>query len=189
MKAQMTVQTISEEGVSLMSSNRNFSRREKRKAPAELPAVQDLGRMTMPRKTNRAAAATVASGDVLWDKRKVDRKARKRALETEASRASHPGAHSLSRKQKRWISNHLPAWSWGSGTDTLQAPVQTTRQELDELVEVTRLPYVQRAVLRIQGLSLEQIEYVAERAPRTILLILVDPLTTGQQTIRRARIR
>jgi hypothetical protein len=52
-----------------MSSNRHFSRCEKRKAPAAV-AAPDLGRLTMPHKTNHAAARTVASGDVLWDKRK-----------------------------------------------------------------------------------------------------------------------
>jgi hypothetical protein len=39
----------------------------------------------------------------------------------------------------------------------------------------TRLPYVQRAVLKIQGLCLEQIRYIAERAPQTVLFVLVDP--------------
>lgn len=74
----------------VLGSNRNFSRCEKRKAPTAIPAVPDLGRLTMPRKTNRAAARAVASGDVLWDKRKVHRKARKRALETQARRRAGP---------------------------------------------------------------------------------------------------
>lgn len=168
-----------------MARNRNFSRREARKAPAEVPAVPDLGvRITMPRKSNSAAARIVASGDILWDKRKVERKARRRALETQSSRASHPGVHELSRRQKQWIGRHLQDWSWDVSTGALQAPKQRTQQQLDELVEVTRLPYVQRALLKVQGLSLEEIGYVAERAPRTALFVLVDPLTTSQRTIR-----
>ncbi len=48
-----------------MARNRSFSRREERKKPVELAAVPDLGvKITMPRKTNSAAARTVASGDV-----------------------------------------------------------------------------------------------------------------------------
>lgn len=172
-----------------MGSNRNFSRREKRKAPATVPAVPDLGRLTMPRKANRAAARTVASGDVFWDKRKVDRKARKRALESQALRTSHKGFHQMSRKQKQWLANHLPAWSWDASTGALQAPRHTNQQQLDDLVEVTGLPYVQRAVLKVQGLSVEQIEYIAEHAPKTALFILVDPLMKSQQTIRPGRIR
>ncbi|KIA74368.1 hypothetical protein ANMWB30_09410 [Arthrobacter sp. MWB30] len=39
-----------------MSRNHTFNRREKRKAPAIVPVVADLGRLSMPRKTNRAAA-------------------------------------------------------------------------------------------------------------------------------------
>ncbi|MGY4541142.1 hypothetical protein ACVWY0_001051 [Arthrobacter sp. UYNi723] len=172
-----------------MACNRSFSRREERKEPVELAAVPDLGvKITMPRKTNRAAARAVASGDVLWDKRKVARKARRHALETQLARASHPSAHRLSRRQKQWMENHLLTWSWNTSNDVLVAPPAATQQQLDELVAVTRLPYVQRAVVKIQGLCLEQIRYVAERAPKTALFILVDPLTSSQQTIRVPRI-
>ncbi|MDQ0618096.1 hypothetical protein [Arthrobacter globiformis] len=140
-------------------------------------------------KTNKAAARTVVSGDVLWDKLKIASKARKRALETQVRRTSHPGVHSLSRCQKKWIGNHLPAWSWDASTGALQAPAKATVRQLGQLVEVTRLPYVQRAVLKVQGLSIEQIEYVAERASRTALFILVDPVMKTQQTIRVPSIR
>ncbi|MCB5280590.1 hypothetical protein [Arthrobacter sp. ES1] len=171
-----------------MASNRNFSRLEPRKAPAEIPAVSDLGvRLTMPRKSNRAAALTVASGDRFWDKRKVAAKARRHALEIELSRASNPGAHRLTRRQKQWMENHLSTWSWNTSEDVLQAPVAATEAQLDELVTATRLPYVQRAVLKIQGLCLEQMRYIAERAPQTVLFVLVDPLAKSQQTIRAPR--
>ncbi|MET3934855.1 hypothetical protein [Arthrobacter sp. OAP107] len=172
-----------------MGSNRNFSRRENCKAPATVPAVPDLGRLTLPRKTNKAAAKTVASGDVLWDKRKVAGKARKRALETQARRISQLGVHSLSRRQKKWIGNHLSAWSWDASTGALQAPTKATQRQLDELVEVARLPYVQRALVKVQGVSLEQIVYVAERAAKTALFVLVDPVRKSQQTIRVAHVR
>lgn len=171
-----------------MGSNRNYSQREKRKAPASVPAVPDLGRLSMPRKTNRAAALIVASGDVLWDKRRVDRKARKRALETAAARETHKGFHQLSRKQKQWIINHIPAWSWNTETAALQAPTKVTQQQLDELIEVTRLPYVQRAVITVQGLSLAELEYVTERAPRTARFVLLDTQTMHRQTVRTPRI-
>lgn len=171
-----------------MSRNRSFSQREERTARTSVPAVPDLGRLTMPRKTNRVAAKIVASGDVLWDKRKVERKARKLALATQEARASRPGAHRLSRRQKQWVGNHLPAWSWNGSTGALQAPKQATRQQLDELVAVTRLPYVQRAALKIQGLCLEQLKYVAQCSPKTIVLIHVDPLMKSQQTVRVPRL-
>jgi hypothetical protein len=172
-----------------MASNRNFSRREPRKAPVELAAVPDLGvKITMPRKTNRAAAKAVASGDRFWDKRKVAAKARKRALEIELLATSRQGAHRLTRRQKQWMENHLRSWSWNTSNDALQAPPGPTQVQLDELVAATRLPYVQRAVLKIQGLCLDQIRYIAERAPQTVLFVLVDPLAKSQQTIRVPRL-
>lgn len=168
-----------------MARIKSFSRREKRKAPAEIAVVPDLGvRLTMPRKTNRAAARAVASGDVFWDKRKIASKARRRALKIEMAKASNPGTHRLTRRQKQWMENHLPAWSWNGSNDVLQAPKAATQDQLDDLITVTRLPYVQRAVVKIQGLCLEQIRYVAERAPRTARFVLVDPKMGSQQTIR-----
>lgn len=172
-----------------MASNRNFSQRETRKTPAEIPAVPDLGvRLTMPRKSNRAAALSVAAGDRFWDKRKVARKARRHALEMELLETSRRGSHRLTKRQKQWLENHLSTWTWATSGDTLQAPKSPTREQLDELVTATRLPYVQRAVLKIQGLCLEQIRYIAERAPQTVLFVLVDPLAKSQQTIRVPRL-
>lgn len=171
-----------------MSKTQYSGHRETRKPQRELPAVPDLGHLSMPRKGNRTAAKRVASGDVLWDKRRVTRKARKRALETQAARTALPAAHRLSRRQKQWLLAHLPGWSLGGSADALQAPEQITREQLDELVEATRLPYVQRAVLKVQGLSAEQVSYVAERAPKTVRFVLVDPLGLNQRVIRVPRL-
>lgn len=172
-----------------MAHNRNFSRREERRAPAALPVVEDLGaRLTMPRKTNRAAARTVASGDRFWDKRKVDRKARKRALETHEAKTAYPLTHPLSRKQKQWIAAHLPQWSWDGSADALTAPSGVTKEQLDDLIQATHLPYVQRALLKLRGLNRRQAEYVAARAPRTASIVLVDPQSHSWQRVRAPRI-
>jgi hypothetical protein len=171
-----------------MAQNQTFHRREQRKAPAELPVVHDLGpRLTMPRKTNRAAARTVTGGDSFWDKRKVDRKARKRAVELQENRAANPLPHRLSRKQRQWVMAHLPGWSWAGGAGALVAPDLVTTEHLDDLVNATRLPYVQRAVLRLQGVSKEQAEYIAIRAPRTVRLVLEDPREYRRTVVRAPR--
>lgn len=140
-----------------MNNNQAFSRREERKAASTLPAVSDLGpKITMPRKNNRSAARTVASGNPFWDKRKIERKARKHAVELHENRTENPLPHRLSRKQRQWVMEHLPGWSWAGGTGALVAPDLVTTEHLDDLVNATRLPYVQRAILRLQGLSKEQ---------------------------------
>jgi hypothetical protein len=171
-----------------MRSSRNYSQRESRTAPTSIPTVPDLGRLSMPRKTNRAAAKIVASGDVLWDKRRVARKAQKRALQIREAHELRPGHHVPSRRQKLWIGKRLSDWSWAERNSVLVAPRIVTEQQLDDLVSMTHLPYAQRAVLRIQGLTLEQLTHVGQRAPRTALLIHVDPATKTQQRIRAASI-
>lgn len=66
-------------GKKTMRKTQSTARRETRKQPIELPVVPDLGNLSMPRRTNRAATKTVAAGDLLWDKRRVMRKALKNA--------------------------------------------------------------------------------------------------------------
>lgn len=172
-----------------MARKQTFTRREERTPPSLLPVVSDLGpRLTMPRKTNRAAARSVAAGDRSWDKRKVDRKARKRALELHENRAANPLPHRLSRKQRQWVMAHLPGWSWAGGEGALVAPNQVTDEHLDDLILATRLPYVQRAILRLQGLSKEQGEYIVLRAPRTVRLILENPNEGRRMVVRAPRI-
>lgn len=167
-----------------MSNNRAFSRREERKARTEIPAVEDLGhKITMPRKTNRRAARTVASGDRFWDKSKVERKARKRTLEIQANRETNPVPHRLTRKQRQWMLAHLPGWSWDA-SGTLKAPENVTESELERLVQVTRLPYVQRAALRLMNMTPGHAHYVAERAPTTIRITLIEPHINGQRIVR-----
>lgn len=73
-------------------------------------------------------------------------------------------------------------------TDALRAPADTTTQQLDELVKATHLPYVQRAVLKVQGLSWEECQYVTARSPKTMRFISVDALMKSQRTIRVPRI-
>lgn len=171
-----------------MNNNQAFSRREERKTASTLPVVSDLGpKITMPRKTNRAAARTVASGNPFWDQRKVERKARKNALQRWESAESYPLPHRLSRKQRQWLMAHLPGWTCDGRSGALVAPSAVTADHLDDLVTATRLPYVQRAILRLQGLTKEQAESVAARAPQSLRLVLENPSTTSRQTIRTHR--
>lgn len=171
-----------------MPKTKNRGHRETRKPQRELPDVPDLGNLSMPRKGNRAAARYVATVGNLWDRRRADRKARKRALGQQSAEANWPVNHRLSRRQKQWLLAHLPGWSVDTSTDALRAPAQTTTQQLDELVKATHLPYVQRAVLKVRGLNQEECQYVTARAPKTMRFILVDTLMKSQQTIRVPRI-
>lgn len=173
-----------------MARNQTFNRREERKRATEVPVVSDLGpKITMPRKTNRSAARRIAAGDPFWDKRKVERKDRKQARVKAERNESYPVPHRLSRKQRQWIMAHLPGWSWASGSGALIAPAGAAVEHLDDLVKATRLPYVQRAILRLQGMGKEQAEYVAERAPRTVRIVLDDPLEKSSRVVRAPRLR
>jgi len=51
--------------------------REAKKAPQPIPPIPELGKLHKPRKGNRKAAKLIASGVRLWDRRHVERSARR----------------------------------------------------------------------------------------------------------------
>lgn len=70
-----------------MAKSKNRGHRETRKVREPIPEVPDLGRLSMPRKTNRAAAKYVATVGRLWDRRRAARKALKKGLARQESDA------------------------------------------------------------------------------------------------------
>lgn len=171
-----------------MRYDQSSRRRENKTPAAPLPSVPDLGhKITMPRKSNRAAAKLVASGDVFWDKRKVASKARRTARLDQAQAELYPPAHKLSRNQRTWLLTHLPGWTWDNNTSSLMAPQNLSGDYMSTLVEVTHLPYIQRAILRIQGLPYEELQQLAQLAPSTITLFHRSAITTAQLRVRKQR--
>lgn len=163
---------------------KSSSTRETRKPKADLPEVPDLGhKITTPRKTNRSAIKTIASGDRFWDKRKVERKAHREAQARQGStRNAH---HRLSRRQKQWLLNHLEGWSWDGSSGALVAPRNLTDQQINNLATATSLPYMSRAVLYLQGLTPEQGRQLRAKAASSILLFHLDPATKSSTRLSR----
>lgn len=56
------------------------AQKEARKAPQPIPPIPELGTLHKPRKGNRRAAKLIADGVRLWDRRHVERRARRRAI-------------------------------------------------------------------------------------------------------------
>lgn len=147
-------------------------------------SVPPLGNLRAPRSTNTRAIRRILSGDLLWDKRAVDRAATKRARDAFDRAGRRPRAHALDRTQRRWVLSRLPRWRFvaHSGTPVLTAPAVVSRADVEDLVAVMRLPYVQRSILHVAGLDDAQIQEVADRAPEHLNLI-------AQQGGRATRVR
>lgn len=95
-----------------MGRTQGSARRKARKQRTELPEVPDLGRLAMPRRGNRAAAKAVATGDLLWDKRRVARKEAKIARKRQEAIQNPPVSirkHDLTRvlaAAPGWVYDH-----------------------------------------------------------------------------------
>lgn len=159
--------------------------RNQRKAPAELPAVGNLGpRITQPRKGNRAAAKAVSAGDNFWDKRKVASKARRKVIARDAREAAHPPVHRLSSNQKHWLMRHLPSWSWDKEKDALLAPNPLLPAHLDELAACARLPYLKHARLRLSAQNMEEAALIAGNLRPSTCVVFVDTKTGMHRRVR-----
>ena len=88
--------------------------REQKKPSQPVPELPySLGRLRMPRKTNRKAAKLIDRGVNLWDRRAVDRRARRRGIE-------NAEGHEARRMYYRTVNSYLrnlvhgaPGWKLG----------------------------------------------------------------------------
>ncbi|QEW00621.1 hypothetical protein F6J84_11285 [Microbacterium caowuchunii] len=132
------------------SKSRGF--REMRKPRPELPDVPDLGTLSMPRKSNRAAAKYVAMVGSLWGRRRADRKARKLALRRQDAQAANPRRHHLDKAVREQMLTAMPGWVFDHKTKMF-VPMDDAPERLEELLDAVTDLQSQTIVLRVAGLS------------------------------------
>jgi len=86
------------------------SQREPRKAPQPVPEIPQLSRIRTPRKTNRKAAKLIESGVRLWDRRHVERVARRRALRLAEDQESNRLYERTINSYLRSLLKSAPGW-------------------------------------------------------------------------------
>lgn len=89
------------------------SRREAKKAPKPIPPIPELGKLRKPRKGNRKAARLIAEGVRLWDRRHVERKARKRAIAQSKAEELQRNRYSATQDFLRELLSRTPSWKTG----------------------------------------------------------------------------
>ncbi|MCI4659712.1 hypothetical protein [Cryobacterium zhongshanensis] len=179
-----------------MPKNKNRGRRQTWVAQQELPVVPDLGNLSMPRKGNRAAAKYVASVGNLWDRRRVDRKARKNALAQRDARLANPRRKHLDKGVRMQMLRSMRGWSFdhqikafvpksdtrrADGSADANSGSERFEQLLDAIVDVRPAT----VVLRISGLS--QFEAARARGYLTegSMLVQINPRLDGPVTTQR----
>jgi hypothetical protein len=156
----------------------NRGHRETRKPQQELPEIPDLGRLSMPKKGNRAAAKYVANVGPLWDRRRAERKARKNALLREDAQRSNPRRRHLEKSAREQLLRAMPGWSFDHKRKAFVAndfrPVR-----LEELVDAIAELDQENLTLRVSDLSLQEAARVRGYLRRGSLLVTVRPHLQG----------
>lgn len=108
--------------------------RELKKPAQPIPEIPSLGRLRSPRKTNRKAAKLIESGVRLWDRRHVERVARKLAV-------ARNEAHEANRLYRRAVNGFLgelvkraPGWKLADWQGAIE-PDGRSGLSFDVLVE------------------------------------------------------
>ncbi|ROR76060.1 hypothetical protein SAMN06295974_3792 [Plantibacter flavus] len=132
----------------------------------------------MPRKSNRQAAKFLAAGGRLWDHRRVERKARKLALDRADAAAQHPRRQHLAKRVRVQMLETMTGWSFEPRT---RAFVATDRQteRLEELISAAIQLGDEPVVLRVSGLSFQEAARVRGYLNRDSRLLVVQPRTDG----------
>lgn len=138
-----------------MPKSKNRGYRETRKPQQELPEVPDLGTLSMPRKGNRAAAKYVATIGPLWDRRRVERKARKNALLREDAHRQNPRRRHLDKSVRQQMLRTMTGWSYDPKTQAFVAK-DLAPERLDELINAVIEIRSQTVTVRVSGLSVQE---------------------------------
>lgn len=161
-----------------MAKSKSRGHREARKPQQSLPAVPDLGRLSMPRKTNRAAANYVANVGLLWDRRRADRKARKRALDREDALLTNPRRRHLDKALREQMLGTMTGWRFDHQVRAFVAN-DFAPERLEELIDAVIEMRPRTLTLRVSDLSLSEAARVRGYLIPGSLLVQVNPRLQG----------
>lgn len=161
-----------------MSKSKNRGFREMRKPRQELPEVPDLGRLSMPRRSNRAAAKYVATIGPLWDRRRAERKARKNALIREDALRTNPRRRHLEKAVRERMLRTMAGWSFDQKAKAFVAK-NSVPERLDELIDAVVEIRPETVTLRVSGLSLQEAARVRGYLATGSLLVNVNAHLRG----------
>lgn len=113
-----------------MARNRNA-----KKPRQPIPAIPELGNLHKPRKGNRRAARIIAEGDLRWDHRHRDRKARRLTIARDEARVRRRMEESASRVFAEQILAGAPSWKIAANPwRTILAPKDDSNVQVEELI-------------------------------------------------------
>lgn len=130
----------------------NRGHRETRKPRQACPVLPDLGVLSMPRRSNRSAAKYVAAVGRLWDRRRVDRKARKNALRRQDAVSASPMRQHLDKALRLRMLGAMPGWIFDQRSKAF-VPNDDAPERFEELLDAVTDLQSEVIVLRVSGLS------------------------------------
>jgi hypothetical protein len=171
-----------------MPKSKNRGHREARKPQQELTVPPLVGKArrdyAAPRKSDRSAAKYIATVGLLWDRRRVDRKARKNALARQDAVSANPRLQSLDKVVREQMLAAMPGWSFdhqakafvaGGASATAHTTSPISSDELEELLDAVTDLGPQKITLRVAGLTSREAARVRGYLGAGSMLVLVNP--------------
>lgn len=136
--------------------------REQRKPAQPAPELpHSLGRLRMPRKTNRKAAKLIESGVKLWDRRHVDRRARSWGIRNAEGEESRRRYHRLQNDYLRNLLKMAKGWQFMDRQGAIEPDPRVTmsfEERIDSLIAAAKIvpfrnPEGEHVFFRVAGLT------------------------------------
>jgi len=150
----------------------------------------------MPRKRNRTAARYVANVGVLWDRRRVDRKAHKKALVRQDATLANPRKQHLAKPIREQMLRTMISWSFDhqvkafvpkhdAGHARSRSGASSTSGHFEELLDAIVEVRSETVVLRISDLTMFEAARVRGYLADGSVLVQVNPRLDGPVTTQR----
>jgi len=136
--------------------------RELKKPAQPLPELPySLGRLRMPRKTNRKAAKLIESGVKLWDRRYADRRARQRGIENAEGQERNRRYRRLQNDYLRNLLKVARGWQFMDRQGAIEPDLRVEmsfEERIDSLIAAAKIvpfrnPEDEEVYFRVAGLT------------------------------------
>lgn len=159
-----------------MSRNFNPAPRERKKTKKPLPTLEELRfpktpKISRPKKNDRQAIKRIAKGDFFWDKKRVERNAkRSRWVNNEAEMHANIKKHHLPKSIRLEMLKSMPSWVYDNKSKAFRAvnsdgTFRVSQKHFEELLEAVHILPWSPVSLKVWNLHHDNLKEVRSVLP------------------------
>lgn len=171
-----------------MPKRQEPARREARKPKQALPTLEEMNfpnhsKLTRPKKSNKQAIKRIRKGELLWDRKKVERAAKRRNPSANSDPRPAPGEPEffLPKPIRKQMLQHMPSWTYDTASKAFKPinPDGTNVFTLTHAEELLKAFYAlpdEPVSITVWNISWQDSQNLRKALPSGSLLYIHTPL-------------